>query len=287
MSKNQNNAVMFEALEGRTMMSAAPVYHVEAAAVKKASPVVKAPLRTTSKLVEPAVTDKSISYKNFSSEPLFSSKGPSINDINQGYLGDCYLLSTLSSVAKTDPALIKKEIVANADGTYTVSFGAKLGTHIKVDAELPVWPDGQVAYAGLGQQGSLWVSLVEKAYVSYKNLKANSYASINGGWMSDAFAALGLKSQTVTNEGSSAALVATLAADLKAGDFTTFGTASSLPGNSPMIADHAYEVDSVNVANNTVTFRNPWGNGSANDGYVTVSAEQAYAAFTGIVVSHA
>ena len=287
MNNNQTNNVMFETLEGRTMMSAAPIHHVELAAAKKAPAIVKAPLRTVAKITEPAVTDKSITYKNFSNEPLFSTNGPTINDINQGYIGDCYLLSTLSSVANTDPALIKKDIVENADGTYTVGFGAKLATHVLVDAELPVWPDGQVAYAGLGQQGSLWVSLIEKAYVSYKNVKADSYSSINGGWMSDAFAALGLKSTTTLTEKTAAALVSTLASDLNAGDFTTFGTVSSLPTSSPLIAGHAYEVNSVDTVNNTVTLRNPWGNGADNDGYVTVSATEAFNAFTGIVVSHA
>ena len=293
MNRNQNNQIaLFEALENRTMMSAAPVTHVEAAAKK---PVVKVPAvhaaavktMAAAKLVNPAVTDKSITYKSFSNEPLYASTGPTINDINQGYIGDCYFLSTLSAVVKTDPTLIKKDIVADNDGTYTITFGGTKGTPEKVSTDLAVWPDGQVAYAQLGVQNCLWVSLMEKAFVQFSNPKADSYNSINGGWMSTAFTALGLKSQTITAEATVINLMTTLATDIKAGDFTTFGTVSTLPSNSPLIAGHAYEVESVNVTNSTVTLRNPWGEAAANDGYITVSSSQAFTAFAGVVVSHA
>ena len=37
------------------------------------------------------------------SNPVFGASGPSMNVINQGYLGDCYLLSSLAEVARTIP----------------------------------------------------------------------------------------------------------------------------------------------------------------------------------------
>jgi len=150
MSTNNQISVL-EMLENRTMMSAVLLPQVHTAA---RTPVLKAPLRHagTVKTVNPAVTEKDITYKNFSSDPLFAASGPTLSDINQGYLGDCYLLSTLSSVAKTDPGLIKKDIVADGHGIFTVTFGAGTGTKINVNADLPVWPDGQLAYAQLGNQ---------------------------------------------------------------------------------------------------------------------------------------
>jgi hypothetical protein len=277
----------FEMLESRTMLSAVALPH--AAAVVK-HPVVSTAARhvTTVKTTDPAVTDKSISYKNFSSDPLFASNGPAMSDINQGYLGDCYLLSTLASVVKTDPGLIKKDIVADGNGIFTVTFGA--GTKINENADLPVFSDGQLAYARLGNQDSLWVALYEKAFAQYQNPKANSYGSINGGWMSEAFSGLGLKSQTIVAVRGAAGLVTTLAADLKAGDFTTFGTVSTLAGSSPLIAGHAYEVNSVQVGasgSQTITLRNPWGNAVADDGMITVTAQQLYEAFAGVVTARA
>jgi hypothetical protein len=270
-------------------MMSAVTPHVQSAAIK--TPVMKAPFHHVVKTVDPVVTDKSITYKDFSSDPLFASNGPTPGDINQGYLGDCYLLSTLSSVAKTDPSLISKDIVADGNDVYTVTFGSGKGTRINVNADLPVWPDGQLAYAQLGNENSLWVALYEKAFVQYHNAKADNYARISGGWMSTAFSALGLKSTTSVKTGSATTLITTLAAELKAGDFTTFGTQNVLANGSPLIAGHAYEVDAVNTDSTgalvSITLRNPWGDGAADDGYVTVTAAQAFSAFAGSVIAHA
>lgn len=287
MSRN-NQISGFEMLESRTMMSAAPMPHVEAAV---RTPVVHAPLRHVVKTVaNPAVTQKNISYKDFSSDPLFASTGPTMSDINQGTLGDCYLLSTLSSVVNTDPGLIKKDIVSDGAGVYTVTFGAGKGTQITVDSKLPVWSDGQLAYAQLGNQNSTWVAIYEKAFAVYQNPKADRYATINGGWMSEAFNALGLKNQTIESAPSATNLLATLQSDLQAGDFATFGTIGMLPSSSPLVAGHAYEVNSVQDNSSgtpqTVTLRNPWGNGAADDGMITITAKQAYSAFAGIVIAN-
>jgi hypothetical protein len=276
------------------MMSAVPLLDASAKpAPAKHSPVVTAPIRhiTTIKTVDPITTDKSITYKSFASDPLFATGGPTSSDISQGELGDCYLLATLSSVVKTDPSLIEKDIVSDGNGIYSITFGGPKGTTINVNADLPVFSNGQVAYAQLGNQDSLWVALMEKAYVQYDSPKTDSYASIEGGWMSQAFSALGVKSSSIYTASSASALLTTLAADLKAGDFTTFGTVSRLPSGSPLVANHAYEVDSVTLnASGTptsVTLRNPWGNAVADDGLITVTPQQAYTAFTGAVMAHA
>jgi len=292
MGRKQNNPISsFEALESRTMMSVAPALHVETPAAKPA--VVSVPLHAVKpvKTIQPKTTTKLIRYQNFDNDPLFASGGPTMADVNQGYLGDCYLLSTLSSVANTDPALIEKDIVSDGNGIFTVTFGAGAGKKINVSADLPVWPDGELAYAGLGRQNCLWVALMEKAYVIYASPKTDAYGSINGGWMSSAFSALGLSSQTIPTPGSASNLLATLQSDLKAGDFTTFGTQNRLPKNSPLVESHAYEVNSVNDNAQgqpvSVTLRNPWGDAVADDGLITITAQQAFTAFAGVVIAHA
>jgi hypothetical protein len=278
-----SKTVSFEALESRTMMSAAPLVHAAKA------PAATAPLRMpTIKTVDPVVTDKSITYKSFASDPLFASNGPTISDVNQGELGDCYLMATLSSVVKTDPGLIKKDIVSDGAGIYTITFNK---TKVNVNSDLAVLPDGQVAYAQLGNQDSLWVALMEKAYVQYASPKADSYASIEGGWMTSAFSALGLKSSSLYSTASATALLKSIQADFKAGDFVTLGTKDTLAKDSPLVQSHAYEVDSITTNSAgvpvSVTLRNPWGNAVADDGYVTITAAQVYSAFAGVVVSHA
>src|SRR5205085_4339148 len=102
------------------------------------------------------------------SHPLFASDGPKEDDIRQGKVGDCYFLSVLSSVAKIDPWRVRQSVLDLGDGTYAVQFnrdGRKV--FIRVDADLPTWADGSLAYAHLGSQGSLWVAILEKAFVSF------------------------------------------------------------------------------------------------------------------------
>jgi len=44
-----------------------------------------------------------VSYSNVSS-PLYGAAGPTMSDINQGYLGDCYFVSSLAEVAYQEPS---------------------------------------------------------------------------------------------------------------------------------------------------------------------------------------
>ena len=303
LARHAADGATFEDLEQRTLMSAVPhlddIVRLEAAAnnrgavalaaVKQAVPVAPVTPSGPVAIADPTLTTGGYVYKSFASDPLFGPSGPSINDVSQGVVGDCYLLSVLSSVARTDAPLVRQLITANSNDTYTVTFAGK--KTVTVDAELPTLPDGQPAYAQLGSGNSLWVALVEKAYADYVNPKADSYTTISGGWMGDAFTAIGLKSTSTFSAASSTALATLLQKDVKANDFVTMGTASYVGLNTPLVAGHAYEIDSVTVnkqgAVTSVTLRNPWGNDVANGGYVTVTAQQVFNAFAGLSVSHA
>lgn len=119
-------------------------------------------------------------------EPLFPHE-PSVNDIAQGGLGDCYLLAALSAVVDTNPQLIKECMKDNGDGTVTVRLYDKeegqtdfLPHYIRVRKRIPkVW--GRDPFAA----GSLWVQLMEQAYVISKLHKPeesdDSYDNIIGG----------------------------------------------------------------------------------------------------------
>jgi Calpain family cysteine protease len=300
----QTGNEMFEVLESRTMMSAAPMMAAIEHAATVHQPMVQAKAKVTATpkkavapapLVEPKMTDPSMKYQSFAGDPLFASGGPNINDINQGYVGDCYFLSTLSAIAKVDPTRIRQAFSTNTDGTYTVDLisGGKMHA-VKVDTELPVWPDGQLAYAGLGGGNCLWVALMEKAWTEVRTNVA-SYASIDGGWMTEAFAALGVKNATNFFTNNPTTLLTVLAADLKAKQAVTIGI-NNVPSGAPLIGDHAYEVNAVNFDKTgkaiSVTLRNPWGidgagNDGSNDGYVTVTATQLEAAYDGVVSAFA
>jgi hypothetical protein len=295
---------VFEDLESRLLMSAVLLgtgrviesSALTVATAKKApTPPAKSPAKVPAKTpvtpaaaADPAVTDRSITYKSFAGDPLFAPGGPKESDINQGDVGDCYFLATLASVAKVDPKLIMKDIVANTDGSFTVKLDAgKTVDQVRVSAKLPVFADGELAYAGLGADNCLWVAVLEKAYAVMRT-NADSYGSLDGGWMSDAFNALGVKNVNVFSTASATALFRMLAASAKAGDALTYGTKTNILDQAPLIAGHAYTIDAVTLNAKgqplSLTLRNPWGDAVAKDGEVTLTLKQAMDNFAGMTV---
>jgi hypothetical protein len=245
-------------------------------------------------IADPTTTETSIIYKNYANDPLFASGGPSENDIYQGYIGDCYYMSALSAVAKVDPDLIRQSIVSLGDGTYAAEMHNADGqtVFVRMNADLPTWNTGGVAYAGLGTGNSLWAALLEKAFTyvrSGANPLAASYNTIdNGGWMSESFNALGLANSDYFPS-SAGQLVNDLEHDLNAGDAVTIAIDNPEDG-APLIGDHAYTVDHVTTNSKgvvtSITLRNPWGvdgagNDGDNDGYVTMTPVQLYASMMG------
>ncbi len=236
---------------------------------------------------QPTTTDNSMVYKDYSSHVLFSDNGPSADDIKQGYLGDCYFLSTLSSVAKVNQNVIRQSVVDLGDGTYAVQFnknGAKI--FVRVDGQLPTWYN-QLAYADQGAQGSIWVAIMEKAFAEFRT-GGNAYGSLEGGWMEEVYEALGKHSNDLWSAASGNALLTWMQQQLAAGKSVTMAV-GNVPAGAPLIGEHAYMVDAVMKdakGNMTLRLRNPWGVDGAgsdgmNDGYVTITATQALAAFMG------
>ena len=254
------------------------------AATKKAGKV-----RAAAALAEPATTDGS-TYADFSSHPLFASNGPSETDVIQGQVGDCFYLSVLASVARTDPSRIRQSALDMGDGTYLVQIAKPTGNvFVHVDGQLPV-RGGAPGYAGLGAQGSIWVAIMEKAYATYEG-PTSGYASLNGGWMDQSYASLGAASSSYLGGAGATDMMNRIAQELTAGESVTYGTGTITAG-APLVGEHAYTVDSVNLDSQgtpiSLTLRNPWGTvgvGSApgNNGYVTVTAAQAYTCLAGVV----
>ena len=131
------------------------------------------------------------SYFSFSysavSSPVYSPNGPSINDINQGNLGDCYLLSVLAEVAYMNPSVIQSMITSNGDNTYGARFFVNgVAKYVTVNNILP---NGGTLF---NQASYIWGSLIEKAYAQVQASGVitgngydygNSYSTIGfGGW---------------------------------------------------------------------------------------------------------
>ncbi|MBV8280807.1 MAG: peptidase C2 [Candidatus Eremiobacteraeota bacterium] len=231
----------------------------------------------------------SITYSTVT-KPLYAAGGPSANDVNQGYLGDCYFLSALAEVASQDPAAIESMITNNGDGTYGVRFFVNgQACYVTVNAELA--DGGKIFNSG----PDLWASLVEEAYaeaqtqgVSTGNLSgANSFSDIGSGGepaytleeitsataitefapgSSATWTRLSLNSSlSLTNwtlGQSSASTLSTLAADLAAGDdlvLSSYTNARDSAGRTTLVADHAMSIMGYDAATGDLVIRNPWG----------------------------
>lgn len=246
-------------------------------------------------LADPTMTSSALSYKDFSSRPLFSSNGPGADDVKQGWLGDCYYLATLSSIADVSPDKIRESVVDLGDGTYAVQFFSNAGApvFVRVDGDLPAWSWGDTAYAGMGDQGSIWAPIMEKAY-AYFRYNEGSYASLEGGWMSSVYGALGCGGiSTIWSSPDGSTLLSQIDELLDEGKSVTIAVYQPADG-APVVGSHAYGVDRVvrdadgNITH--VVLRNPWavdgvGNDGADDGYVALTGAQAHASFWGVIAA--
>jgi Calpain family cysteine protease/RTX calcium-binding nonapeptide repeat (4 copies) len=269
---------------------------ISSAAVKLYKPSLEL---TGGSLVDPGM-DTGLTYKNFATYPLFADAGPSRNDVCQGYVGDCWYLSVLSAMAYENPNSIRQSVVELGDGTYAVQFTRNNGDDlfVRVDADLPVDSGGELNYAWFGAQNSIWVAIMEKAYACFRDAEITSpstyvatYSNLDGGWMDEAFGDLGYHANCVWTATNATSLIDEIQAELNAGKAVTLAVDNPASG-TPLIGDHAYTVIRVQAdadGNVTLLLRNPWGidgvsqSDGHDDGYVTVTAAQAFASWSGLI----
>ncbi|MGA2253370.1 MAG: C2 family cysteine protease [Thermoguttaceae bacterium] len=212
---------------------------------------------------------------------LFGPGGPSYLDVQQGYVGDCWLLASLAEVAARDPQDIQS--MFTADGTtvengstvslYTVRFfnSAGVAKYFTVDTELP---SGGGLYDH-AVNGVLWVALAEKAYaeanganfVTTGSRGSDPYDALNNGDPSWALQAITGKSAT-----DYAINPANIAAAWNSGELILLTT--STPASSEILGDHCYAVVNYTASSsNPFEVYNPWG-------INTASADGVYGLFS-------
>lgn len=214
---------------------------------------------------EPVLTSSNYSYQTVVGN-LFNGT-PSRGDARQGQLGDCYFIASLASIADKNPDAVRNLFIDNSDGTYTVRFYVDGKTdYVTVNRRLPS-STGQLRYSGYGQSitstsTTLWIALAEKAYAQWNETGnsgrngTNTYASIEGGWMSYVNAqVLGYSS---SNYSFSTTPKQTLLTALSAGRSVTLGTKQGSADG--LYGSHAYTVTGYDAATDTFNLHNPWGN---------------------------
>jgi hypothetical protein len=230
----------------------------------------------------------SVSY-SADSAALFGANGPSMNDINQGYLGDCYFLSSIAEVAKQDPGIISSMFASNGNGTYGVRFYID-GTAEYVTVNNSLADGGNI----FNYASDIWASLAEKAYaqlqtggaVTGNSISGNSWSAIgNGGapeyaleeitgasaitdfdanqnsWVTVVYNS-SLDETSFASGNSTASVLGTLVSDLSKGDdvvLSSYTNATDSSGDDTLIADHAMSIYGYDSSTGLLEIRNPWG----------------------------
>ena len=194
----------------------------------------------------------------------------SVDDIHQGQIGDCYLLSSIGEMALNDPGAISNMIHSNPNGTETVTLytgpsGQMPGiatvsfkpVSVTVSNVFPtVSVDNGSAQDVVGNQKEIWPQVLEKAVATLDG----GYGVIDaGGNPTTAMEQLtGHRASDLSVGGVSQSV---LQAFVAAGDLITMDTANkaNLPYN--LIAGHAYMLEKVTMSGGTamVQLGNPWG----------------------------
>jgi hypothetical protein len=190
-------------------------------------------------------------YADFSANPLFSSAGPVMTDVNQdgSDAHDCYLMSALAGLAKIEPNFIARNMVDLGDGTYAVKYQGLFGPeYIRVDGNLPTVDGSELKYARLGAENSLWVAIMEKAF-AFLRRNEGTYVSMDYGPATEVLNVFGYGGQrdTFSPSGMTAtSLFNRIVSELDAGRAVI---ASSTPDSrdvvSNMRANHVFLVDRV------------------------------------------
>ena len=197
--------------------------------------------------------------------------GPiNVADINQGQLGDCFLLSSIGEMALLKPTSISNMIHANANGTETVTlYEASNGrlpgfgtTSFRAVTETVtnVFPSDSVN-SGATQdvvkgQKEIWPQVLEKAVAT---LDGGYGAIANGG--NPVIAMEELTGHAASYQSPASVTLATLLSFVKAGDLVVMDTLPKGALPDGLFNDHAYMFDGVtgSGASAVVHLLNPWG----------------------------
>ncbi|MGE3726488.1 MAG: C2 family cysteine protease [Candidatus Sericytochromatia bacterium] len=124
--------------------------------------------------------------------PLFPHP-PSVHDIKQGAIGDCYFMAGLAGIVAQKPEAVKNMIRDNGNGTVTVKlFDVKEVDGHKTFAPKYLTFDKSVLHTDFAirehaSKDAPWIALLEKAYA----IHTGSYARMGeGGFASDVFETL-------------------------------------------------------------------------------------------------
>ena len=194
----------------------------------------------------------------------------SVFDINQGQLGDCFLLSPLGEAALFHPASITDMIRDNGNGTQTVtlytdqngdlpgfgSVGFKAAEVTLDDSFSAASVNNGPTQDVFAQQKEIWPQVVEKAVATLNG----GYAAIaDGGY--PVLAMEELTGHAATAMAPAALSFASLQQFVAAGDLITMDTSPTGPLPYGLVNGHCYMFATLTGSGSaaSVQLLNPWG----------------------------
>jgi hypothetical protein len=225
---------------------------------------------------------------------LFAAGGPSVSDVRQGRVGDCWFLAALASVTAHRPHFVRDMIREHEDGGVEVRFffqsapGVFAEAWVHVSRRLPGDAAGPLltrpADRDHNGRRELWVPLVEKAFARFAEQQLRhglkGYDAINGGDLRQGIEALtGASAHVTLCAGASEATWQHLRRS-NAGQAVIAGSLA-LPADQRIKPRHAYSVLDAYEENGRrfVMLRNPWGNAPDRDGVIVMPFEHFRSAF--------
>jgi hypothetical protein len=210
--------------------------------------------------------------------PLFGANGaPSVSDINQGAVGDCYFVAALGAIANQAPSAIESMFVDNGNGTYGVRF--YLGgtpVYVTVDSQL-VSQGGSLLFDR--STTDLWAGLAEKAFAELdssgylgRSLPTNSYAAIDNAdnwsgqgcmssdvfsWITDCHSVnYSYSSYNFYNDKQIFINAINSGLEVSVG---TFGATQDSNGRTCFVSNHEFYIVGYDSTTGDFILRNPWG----------------------------
>jgi hypothetical protein len=219
--------------------------------------------------------------EDFTNNPKFADKDDgdismfSANDIKQGQLGDCWLLSAIAVVAGhenlMDRVIVNKKL--NPAGYYIIRlFINGKWVNVVVDDKLPSSARGGPIFCSSKNGSEIWMSIVEKAYAK----QSGSYEVIEGGHVQIGLSALtgGVGSTIRLEEKGSEIASGELFAQMKQYFSSGYLMGAGSPAGSDtdisdlgIVQGHAYSILNIveesdqNGNHQLIELRNPWGSG--------------------------
>lgn len=120
----------------------------------------------------------------------FWGPGGNINpqDINQGYIGNCWIMAAISALAE-HPERVDRMMISDGiedTGMYAMNFYSLGVPYTQIIDDWMPMNGGNTVFAGLGKDGSTWGAIVEKHFAKWYG----NYEHLVGGWMADAVSAM-------------------------------------------------------------------------------------------------